>query len=62
MIGETPLTRSMMSEEIWTLLDTDPEAFKIAAKEYFSRSYLGWTIVRVKYPIVFSRDDRNKQV
>jgi len=52
----------MMSEQIWELLDSDPDAFKVAAKEYFNRSYPGWTIVRVKYPIVFIRDDRNKQV
>lgn len=62
MIGnEKPLLKSMMGDRIWRLMQSDPEAFKHETREYFARAYPDWTVVRVKYPIVYLRDDR-KQV
>ncbi|KOP64389.1 hypothetical protein AMS62_03295 [Bacillus sp. FJAT-18019] len=58
MIEAKPLMRSMMGERIWKLFDTDRAAFQRETIAYFARGYPGWTVVRVKYPIVFLRDDR----
>jgi len=62
MIDGKPLMRSMMGERIWSLMQSDPEDFKRETREYFARGCPGWTVVKVKYPIVYLRDDRNKQV
>ncbi|RED34699.1 hypothetical protein [Paenibacillus sp. VMFN-D1] len=56
------LLRSMMGMGIWRLMQSDPEAFKRETRAYFARAYPGWTVVKVKYPMVYLRDDRNKQV
>ncbi|KZS45733.1 hypothetical protein AWU65_07305 [Paenibacillus glucanolyticus] len=61
MIDNKPLMRSMMGEQIWKLMRTDPEAFKRETRDYFARGYPGWTVTKVKYPIVFLRDDRGRQ-
>ncbi|MGG3278829.1 hypothetical protein [Paenibacillus solani] len=53
-----PILRSMMGERIWKLFDTDKAAFQRETIAYFARGYPGWTVVRVKYPNVFLRDDR----
>ncbi|WP_036634647.1 hypothetical protein [Paenibacillus massiliensis] len=53
-----PLLKSMMGERIWRLYKTDLAAFKQETIEYFEKGYPGWTVVRVKYPIVTLRDDR----
>ncbi|WP_188536804.1 hypothetical protein [Paenibacillus segetis] len=60
MIGK-PLLQSMMGDRIWKLMKTDPEEFKRETRAYFALTYPGCTVVRVKYPIVYLRDDR-KQV
>lgn len=62
MIDGEPLMRSMMGDRIWRLMSSDPDEFKRETREYFARGYPGWTVVKVKYPIVYLRDDRNKQV
>lgn len=59
MIEDKPLLRSMMGERIWKIMQTDPEEFKRETRAYFARGYLGWTVVRVRYPNVFLRDDRS---
>ncbi|WP_136604634.1 hypothetical protein [Paenibacillus dokdonensis] len=61
MIDGKPLMRSMMGARIWRLMSSDPDEFKREAREYFARGYPGWTVVKVKYPIVFLRDDRGRQ-
>ncbi|WP_059044006.1 hypothetical protein [Paenibacillus rubinfantis] len=55
------MLQSMMCDRIWRLMKSDPEAFQRETRAYFARAYPGWTVVRVKYPIVYLRDDR-KQV
>jgi len=57
-----PLLRSGVSERIWKLRHTDPEAFKREVREYFARAYPGWTVVRAKYPDIFLRDDRDREL
>ncbi|WP_339294375.1 hypothetical protein MKY82_22235 [Paenibacillus sp. FSL W7-1279] len=61
MIDGKPLMRSMMGKRIWSLMQSDPEKFKRETREYFARGYPGWTVVKVKYPIVYLRDDRGNQ-
>lgn len=61
MIDGKPLMRSMMGERIWRLMSSDPNEFKRETREYFARGYPGWMVVKVKYPIVFLRDDRRRQ-
>lgn len=56
-----PLLQSMMGDRIWRLIRTDREAFMRETRAYFSQAYPGWTVVRVKYPIVYLRDDRGRQ-
>ncbi|OAB34152.1 hypothetical protein PGLA_24975 [Paenibacillus glacialis] len=58
MIEDKPLMKSMMGDRIWRLMQTDPEEFKRETRAYFALGYPGWSVVRVKYPIVFLRDDR----
>lgn len=58
MIDEVPLLQSMMGNRIWKLMRADREAFIRETEAYFARGYPGWTVVRVKYPIVYLRDDR----
>ncbi|KGE17594.1 hypothetical protein [Paenibacillus wynnii] len=60
MIEDKPLMQSMMGERIWQLMQVDQEAFKREAREYFARGYPGWTIKRVKYPIVYLLDERGQ--
>lgn len=57
---EKPLLKSMVSERIWSLMDTDPDAFRAAVQEHFARGYPGWTVVRAKYPFIYLRDDRER--
>lgn len=52
------LMKSMISERIWQLYQTDPDAFRAAVREHFARGYPGWTVVRAKYPFIYLRDDR----
>lgn len=59
MIDYKPLMKSMMGERIWRLKETDLEEFKRETREYFARGYPGFTVKRVKYPIVYLQDDRN---
>jgi len=61
MIDGKPLMRSMMGDRIWSLMQSDPEEFKRETRVYFARGYPGWTVVKVKYPIVYLRDDRGRQ-
>ncbi|HAF97512.1 hypothetical protein J2Z18_002126 [Paenibacillus lactis] len=61
MIDGKPLMRSMMGERIWSLMQSDPEEFKRETRAYFARGYPGWTVVKVKYPIVYLRDERGRQ-
>ncbi|PJN56147.1 hypothetical protein PAEVO_28700 [Paenibacillus sp. GM2FR] len=53
-----PMLRSLMGNRIWRLMSSDPDEFKRETRAYFSRGYPGWTVMKVKYPIVFLRDDR----
>ncbi|GIO33222.1 hypothetical protein J2TS6_43630 [Paenibacillus albilobatus] len=52
--------RSMMGERIWEIMQADPDRFKQETRAYFARAYPGWTVVKVKYPIVYLRDDRGR--
>ncbi|MCI1777694.1 MULTISPECIES: hypothetical protein [Paenibacillus] len=61
MIDGKPLMRSMMGERIWRLMSSDPDEFKRETRAYFARGYPGWTVVKVKYPIVYLRDERGRQ-
>lgn len=56
-----PMLRSMMGNRIWRLMRVDREAFMQETRTYFARGYPGWTVVRVKYPIVYLRDDRGRR-
>lgn len=56
------LMQSMMGDRIWKLMRTDPDEFKRETREFFDRGYPGWTVTRVKYPIVYLRDDRGHGV
>lgn len=56
-----PLLKSMMGDRIWRLIRTDREAFMRETRAYFTRAYPGWTVIRVKYPFVFLRDDRGQR-
>lgn len=58
MIEDKPLLKSMMGQRIWKLMQTDPEGFKTETRAYFSLIYPGFTVKRVKYPIVYLQDDR----
>ncbi|OPA76984.1 hypothetical protein BVG16_16480 [Paenibacillus selenitireducens] len=60
MIQDTPLLKSGVSERIWNLQNTNPEAFKREVKAFFALGYPGWTVVRAKHPHIYLRDDRNK--
>lgn len=53
-----PLLKSMMGDRIWRLMRNDRKAFMQETRKYFARAYPGWTVIRVKYPIVYLRDDR----
>lgn len=53
-----PLLKSMMGDRIWRLLRSDPETFQRETRAYFAQAYPGWTVLKVKYPFVFLRDDR----
>ncbi|MEK3943510.1 hypothetical protein [Paenibacillus sp. FSL H3-0310] len=59
MINDKPMMQSMMGERIWKLMNVDQEEFKRETREYFARAYPGWTVKRVKYPIVYLQDDRD---
>lgn len=59
MIDDKPLMQSMMGDRIWQLKQTNQEEFKRETKAYFALVYPGWTVKRVKYPIVYLQDDRN---
>ncbi|MUG45493.1 hypothetical protein [Paenibacillus woosongensis] len=61
MIEDRPIMRSMMGERIWRLMQSDPEGFKRETRNYFARAYPGWTVIRVRYPFVFLRDDRGNR-
>ena len=50
--------KSMMGDRIWKLMQTDPEEFKRETRAYFALVYSGFTVKRVKYPIVYLQDDR----
>ena len=52
--------KSMMGAQIWKLMQSDPEGFKIETRAYFALTYPGWSVVRVKYPLVYLRDDRKQ--
>ncbi|TVX93018.1 hypothetical protein [Paenibacillus agilis] len=52
------IMKSTVSMRIWMLKDSDTEAFKHEVTNYFARGYPGWTVVKVKYPLVYLRDDR----
>lgn len=56
-----PLLKSMMGDRIWRLMGTDRKAFMRETREYFAGAYPGWTVIRVKYPFVFLRDDRRNR-
>ncbi|OAB40995.1 hypothetical protein PMSD_00440 [Paenibacillus macquariensis subsp. defensor] len=58
MIEDKPLMKSMMGQGIWKLMQTDPEEFKRETRAYFALVYPGFTVKRVKYPIVYLQDDR----
>lgn len=58
MINDKPMMQSMMGERIWNLMKVDQEEFKRETIAYFARGYPGWTVKRVKYPIVYLQDDR----
>ncbi|KTD88148.1 hypothetical protein [Paenibacillus etheri] len=58
MINDKPMMQSMMGERIWKLMKVDQEEFKRETREYFARACPGWTVKRVKYPIVYLQDDR----
>ncbi|MEK4351136.1 hypothetical protein MKX41_09835 [Paenibacillus sp. FSL R5-0475] len=59
MINDKPVMQSMMGERIWKLMKVDQEEFKRETREYFARVYPGWTVKRVRYPIVYLQDDRD---
>ncbi|OME62255.1 hypothetical protein BSK59_01950 [Paenibacillus odorifer] len=59
MINDKPMMQSMMGERIWQLMQVDQEEFKRETREYFTRGYPGFTVKRVKYPIVYLQDDRD---
>ncbi|RJG26673.1 hypothetical protein DQX05_01175 [Paenibacillus thiaminolyticus] len=56
-----PLMKSMIGNRLWSLKDSDPEAFKREVRAYFERGYPGWTVVRAKYPLIYLRDDRGRR-
>lgn len=56
-----PMLRSMMGNRIWRLMQSDPDEFKRETRAYFARGYPGWTVLKVKYPFVFLRDDRGRK-
>ncbi|MGP0583671.1 hypothetical protein [Paenibacillus timonensis] len=58
---DQPLLQSMMGNRIWRLLRVDREKFMWETRKYFALGYPGWTVIRVKYPIVYLRDDRGHQ-
>ncbi|MFU1797338.1 hypothetical protein ACM1RC_25965 [Paenibacillus azoreducens] len=60
MIDGKPLMRSMMGARIWRLMREDRDLFQRETRAYFARAYPGWTVVKVKYPIVYLRDDRGR--
>ncbi|WP_145047895.1 hypothetical protein [Paenibacillus xylanexedens] len=57
-----PLLRSMIGDRIWRLMDSDPALFKQEVREYFARGYPGWMVVRAKYPHIYLRDDRGREI
>ncbi|XEC97015.1 hypothetical protein AB6A23_11010 [Paenibacillus tarimensis] len=59
-----PLTRSGVSERIWSLYKADQEAFKREVNKYFALGYPGWTVVKASYHnrIIWLRDDRRQHV
>lgn len=57
-----PLLKSMMGNRIWRLMKTDRKAFIRETEAYFALGYPGWTVIRVKYPIVYLQDDRGRNV
>ncbi|WP_340398074.1 hypothetical protein NST50_15305 [Paenibacillus sp. FSL E2-0202] len=59
MINDKPMMQSMMGERIWKLMKVDHEEFKRETKAYFALGYPGFTVKRVKYPIVYLQDDRD---
>lgn len=60
-LTDKPILRSMMGERIWRLFHTDKAAFQQETVAYFARGYPGWTVVKVKYPFVFLREDRGRR-
>ncbi|MEK4880176.1 MULTISPECIES: hypothetical protein [Paenibacillus] len=59
MINDKPMMQSMMGERIWKLMKVDQEEFKRETKAFFALGYPGFTVKRVKYPIVYLQDDRD---
>lgn len=58
------LTRSGVSEHIWTLYHTNSTRFKKEVTDYFARAYPGWKVVRAIYDkrIILIRDERKKSL
>lgn len=55
-----PLTQTCVSEHIWSLYQSDQEAFKREVINYLALGYQGFTPVKVNYEkrIIWLRDDR----
>ncbi|AFH62243.1 hypothetical protein B2K_16195 [Paenibacillus mucilaginosus K02] len=58
----TPLTKSMINQDLWTLMESEPDRFKQEVKSYFARTYPGFVVVRAKYPLIYLRDERVNNV
>ena len=54
------LMKSSVSDRIWELYKTDPEAFKKAVTEYFALGYPGFKVVRAdpNERLIYLRDER----
>ncbi|WP_426447631.1 hypothetical protein ACP26L_25775 [Paenibacillus sp. S-38] len=52
--------KSMIRQELWELVKDQPQRFKQEVKDYFARTYPGFTVVRAHYPFIYLRDDRGR--
>lgn len=60
MINDKPLTRSGVSDRIWSIAGDDRDEFEREVERYFALAYPKFTPVKYDFAnkIVFLRDDR----
>lgn len=60
LLDVKPLLQSAISNEVWSIYETDRKAFTARVREYFRLGYPGYKIVKVDLNtrIIYLKDER----